>query len=1062
MLGQFRLEGNQSARAAHQEPRVHVRALLALLASSRSGFNRDELTNALWPSHDDDSARNRLHHTVHLARQSLGTLAWPDDWVLSDQGRVRLDPRVDCDVWHVQAAASSASLSELDSSTLLHALGLCRGEWAPDVDAGGLGQTIRRQIHEWHLSLQLEASRRLATDGDTPTRRDSLEKVLALSGTDEWAHRQLLELDHDAGRDHAVLRRFHSLSRSLATTLGLRPSEVICAIAIRSAGRLNQTSTSDSPVGLTSSLVGREPLLQGLCAQLQAKGGLWNVSGLGGMGKTALMREVVRRLGSSFKDGVHFIHCGEGPPDPMTRALQSFGLPVAEPVRLADAFAEAMAQRDALLVFDDLDASSEMASVLTLLPENLRTRVVAVTQLPLESDRFVQVAVRPLNRPVPDSSADLIRQSPAVTLFQLRRPSPPNGQAFDDEMAATARLVRILDGWPLAIVLAASKTDTMTVEEVLDEVEGGRFLDVSLSIFTTAGLKASQPLRLALDSSFAKLDPNSQRLYAALAVFPKAFSRDDVESIAFAVGMPAGADIDASVARLLAAGFLVRAGGDASLRMLKLARAHARSLTPFTAIRSLAEEAFIQRLSAALAVGAVGHESPRYLDWMEHVFRLGDSAVGSLALAQSQGDRALLCLLLPLVQSWSLRGTETAAHAWFTPGLDAAVRLGDWRAEMTLRIHATRVHLLHSNLKAALLWSRPLKNLADRCAAVDCELAALAITAYLRPVHQTRPSGEHLALAREWLLRLGGESMPGYHTVLAETGRLQIEASAAGAGQVGELDALRARFSGSLVWIHQLLSAATREPSIRLQVADELLSISRTARSPALGLRGLMFKASALDALGQYQDFQHVLHTWYRLAYDRNDHVSAASALTWRAEFAWRTGDLAEAKRHLNDARPLFEKLKHPALATILQFHELIAELLCGDLENGIDVFLRIGKPGIDALTLEGIEIATEASALLAKLTQEPSIFEALLQAMDRFSSVSNSSQAARLFRQRHFGWPVAPPATSDVPASDASAASVDAQQSAWPDAKSNILALMRSLQVRRLTIAAKDRLDGR
>ncbi len=1023
---------------------------MALLAGSRTGWNRDELTAAFWPAHDDHSARNRLHHTVHLTRKLLGAIAWPDDWVLLDQGRVRLDPRVDCDAWQVQDAACSVPLSELDSSVLFHALRLCQGEWAPDVNVAGLGQMLRHQFKKWHLSLQVEAARRLATDGDTPIRRESLERVLSLNDTDEWACHQLLELDHDAGRDHAVLRRFQSLSRALAATLGLRPSEGIRAIAAHSADRLNQNSLSNTPSGFITPLVGREPLLRALCAQLQAGGGLWNVSGLGGMGKTALMREVVRRVGPSLKDGVHFINGCEGRYDPITRALHYFGLAPVAPEVLAEALVAVMAQRDALIVFDDLDASAEMLSVLTLLPEVLRTRVVALSKLPLNSNRFAHVPVRPLNSLVSDASVDLIRQSPAVVLFNLRRPSPPLGPASDDETAETARLVQNLDGWPLAIELAAAKTDTMTIGELLEEVNSGRFLEASLSTGNSTTVKEPQPLRLALDSSFERLCQNSQRLYAAMGVFPGAFSGDDLESIASAIGTPATADTSASVVELLSSGLLIREDVDSSLRMPKLARLHARSLTQFAAIRCLAEEAFIQRLTTALWVGAVGHESPRYLEWMAEVFLLGDSASGSLHLARSLGDRALLGLLIPLVQSWSLRGAEIEEHAWFTAGAEAAVRQGDWRAEMILRVHATRLCLLRCNLKAALLWSRPLKDLADQCSGADGELGALAITAYLRPLHQKRPSGEHLALAKEWLLRLGGESMPGYHTVLAEIGRLQGEASVAGAGQVMELDALRARFSGSLVWVDHLLSAATREPPLRLKVAEEMLAASRTARSPALGFRGLMFKASALEALGRHQDFQHVLHTWFRLACARDDHFNAACALTWRAEFAWRMGSLAEATRHLNDAKRLFTKLKHPSLAITLQCHEVIVKLLRGELECGIQMFLSIGRQRIDTLIPEEAETVLEAAALLAKLTQEQSVFGTLLQVLGRFSSsVSHTSQAVQRFRQQHLEPPVPSIAPRRAPTPDASAERVESYRSAWPDVQAAILASMRSLQVR-------------
>lgn len=327
VLGQLSVGRPAEGRVAPLDSRTQARTLLALLAGSRDGVTRDELTNALWPSHDDHAARNRLHHTVHLARQCLAALTWPDEWVISDRNRLRLDPRVDCDAWRVQDAACSASLTEVDSLTLMQSLELCQGEWAPDVDAGGLGQTLRRQIKEWHFALQREAARRLAAEGDTPGLRSALDRLLGLNGTDEWAHRKLMELDFEASRYQAVLRRYQDLSHGLATEFGLRPSEPSAAIAERAAIHLSSDGSGGAGMEQRSPLLGRQPLVHELCAGLHAKGGLWNIHGLGGMGKTALIHEVARRVGHAFKDGVFIINSDHRVPGAMARALQAFGLP---------------------------------------------------------------------------------------------------------------------------------------------------------------------------------------------------------------------------------------------------------------------------------------------------------------------------------------------------------------------------------------------------------------------------------------------------------------------------------------------------------------------------------------------------------------------------------------------------------------------------------------------------------------------------------------------------------------------------------------------------------------
>ena len=58
-------------------------------------------------------------------------------------------------------------------------------------------------------------------------------------------------------------------------------------------------------------LVGRETLLAQLVAAWLPAGGIWNLSGLSGVGKTALAAEASRRCAAAFPDGVFWLRCGD-------------------------------------------------------------------------------------------------------------------------------------------------------------------------------------------------------------------------------------------------------------------------------------------------------------------------------------------------------------------------------------------------------------------------------------------------------------------------------------------------------------------------------------------------------------------------------------------------------------------------------------------------------------------------------------------------------------------------------------------------------------------------------
>ena len=120
-----------------------MRPLLAIAASSRQGVGRDEAIDALWPRHSDTGAQNRLHHTMHLVRRALGALAWHDEWITLNQGRVQLDPRIVCDAAQLDTAALGP-LDRLGNADLIEVIESCRGDWAPDVDAHAISSRRNR------------------------------------------------------------------------------------------------------------------------------------------------------------------------------------------------------------------------------------------------------------------------------------------------------------------------------------------------------------------------------------------------------------------------------------------------------------------------------------------------------------------------------------------------------------------------------------------------------------------------------------------------------------------------------------------------------------------------------------------------------------------------------------------------------------------------------------------------------------------------------------------------------------------------------------------------------
>jgi DNA-binding SARP family transcriptional activator len=101
----------------------------------------------------------------------------------------------------------------------------------PGLDLGPHGDTVRAQVRRTQAHVLREAVQRLRAQGDSPALRAHLHSLLRIEGTDEPAHRELMQLDFNAGRWHAVLRGFERVNRELSVQLGLRPAAATCDLA---------------------------------------------------------------------------------------------------------------------------------------------------------------------------------------------------------------------------------------------------------------------------------------------------------------------------------------------------------------------------------------------------------------------------------------------------------------------------------------------------------------------------------------------------------------------------------------------------------------------------------------------------------------------------------------------------------------------------------------------------------------------------------------------------------------------------------------------------------------
>ena len=182
---------------------------------------------------------------------------------------------------------------------------------------------------------------------------------------------------------------------------------------------------------------------------------------------------------------------------------------------VASSVASALEGRSRLLVFDNcehvLDAAADMIEA--ILARSATVRILATSR------EGLRVADEQL-WPVP--SLDVLSgvDSAAATLFMQRAAAVAPGISLAGaEAGAVVEICGRLDGIPLAIELAASRMQSMTVTELRDRLDD-RF---RLLVGSRRGLERHHTLRHAVAWSYDLLDDTEKTLLARCSVFAGGF-----------------------------------------------------------------------------------------------------------------------------------------------------------------------------------------------------------------------------------------------------------------------------------------------------------------------------------------------------------------------------------------------------------------------------------------------------------------------------------------------------------------------------------------------------------
>jgi DNA-binding SARP family transcriptional activator len=284
--------------------------------------------------------------------------------------------------------------SEEAAAVLREALAEWRGPALADLPGRAAG-AIGRRLDEYRLTL---LEQRIDADIDTgraPSAVEELRQLLAVHESRQRLVGLLMRALHACGRTAEALDAFAALKERLADALGADPNRELVELHTAILRDQPPEPVAPEPIETISAAVpsmlprttrrftGRETEIRALDRYLMDAGseaGLAAITGMGGVGKTALAVSWAHRVAHRFPDGQLYFNLrgfdpaapGAQPEDVLAEALAALGVLASQlPSGLderAGLYRTILAQRRVLIVLDNARDAAHVRPLLTTAP----------------------------------------------------------------------------------------------------------------------------------------------------------------------------------------------------------------------------------------------------------------------------------------------------------------------------------------------------------------------------------------------------------------------------------------------------------------------------------------------------------------------------------------------------------------------------------------------------------------------------------------------------------------------------------------------------------------------
>ncbi|MFG2226558.1 BTAD domain-containing putative transcriptional regulator [Streptomyces sp. NPDC048644] len=698
LLGAFQLSRGDTALPV---PGARLQALVVRLAlAGGHAVEQRGLIDAIWADDPPADPAHALQALVSRLRRSLGSASG----VAQFAGGYRLAVEaadVDALRFEQLAAEGRDRLRDGDPQAAAAVLGAAVALWGdrpgaePAVVAAVAPAVATRLAH-----ASIEAVADLADAELALGRADEAAARLAALLAEHPVHERAAALLMDAlaaqGRQADALALYERVRERLADVLGTDPGAALSERhlrllrAERPAPDTAQVRRSNLPAPLTS-FIGRDDDLARI-GTLLASGRLVTVLGPGGAGKTRLAVEAARRHLHEYRDGGWLIDLASvtEPAKVGAALLAATGLRGSALFEASaklrgdaggelDVLADQLDGRESLLVVDNcehvIDAVAHL--IAALLARCATLRVLATSREPLAVDGEALVPLGPLPLPEPHEEVEQARRTASVRLFTERAAAVRPGFDVDERnVGEVLRVVRSLDGLPLALELAAARLRTLS----LAGLAAG--LSDRFRLLTTGSRTAfprHRTLRAVIAWSWDLLGADARTVAERVSVLPGGVTPASATAVCAGTAVPA-AEVPELLAALVDRSLLQLAPDTGRYRMLETIREYG--------LERLAEQGTltnVRDLAARYSAELVARHDPLLrgpgqLDALHVLHAEYDNVLAALRhLCDTDDAAGALALAVDLIWYWQMLGRHPEAAYW----LGEAVALPVARPSMT-------------------------------------------------------------------------------------------------------------------------------------------------------------------------------------------------------------------------------------------------------------------------------------------------------------------------------------------------------------------------------------------